>query len=108
MHPECKKAVRDMADYVGSTTGIIKYAEQSDKQEFIIATECGVLYELKRRCPGKRFFMASDRLVCQDMKYTHLEEVRQALLTLEPRIIVPADIRKKAVAALNKMLSIKG
>lgn len=108
LHPECRKAVRDMADYVGSTTGIIKYAEHSDKKQFIIATECGVLYELKRCCPDKQFFMANDHLVCQDMKYTHLEDVRQALLTLEPRVIVPDAIREKAVNALNKMLSIKG
>ncbi len=108
MHPECRPALRRMADYVGSTTGIVKYAEQSDAEDFIIATEEGVLYELSERCPGKRFHLASRRLLCVNMKKTTLEKVRDALETLEPRVVVPKEIREKAVTALERMLAIQG
>ncbi len=108
MHPECRAEVRALADYVGSTTGIIKYAEQSPAQEFIIATEQGVMYELTERCPDKHFYMASRRLLCVNMKKTNLEKVRDALKTLEPRVVVPTEIREKATAALTRMLEIAG
>ena len=108
MHPECRPEVREMADYVGSTTGIIKYAEKSDASDFIIATEEGVLYELECRCPGKHFHLAARHLLCPNMKKTTLEKVRDALKTLEPRVVVPQDIREKSVAALEKMLEITG
>ncbi len=108
MHPECSPAARAEADYVGSTMGIIQYAEKSPAQEFIIATECGVLYELRERCPQKRFYLASKKMLCVNMKKTTLEKVKAALETLEPRVIVPPEIREKAQAALTKMLEITG
>ena len=108
MHPECRPQLRAMADYVGSTTGIVKYAEKSDAQDFIIATEEGVMYELETRCPGKKFHLASRHMLCPNMKKTTLEKVRDALQTLEPRVAVPQDIREKSVAALEKMLAITG
>ena len=108
MHPECSAPVRAEADYVGSTMGIIQYAEKSPVQEFIIATECGVLYELRERCPKKKFYLASKKMLCVNMKKTTLEKVRAALETLEPRVVVPPEIREKAQAALTKMLEITG
>lgn len=108
MHPECSAAVRAEADYVGSTMGIIQYAEKSPVQEFIIATECGVFYELRERCPKKKFYPASKKMLCVNMKKTTLEKVKTALETLEPRVIVPPEIRAKAQAALTKMLEITG
>ena len=108
MHPECQPAVRAEADYVGSTMGIIRYAQQSPADSFIIATEQGVLYELTERCPQKHFYMASRQMLCVNMKKTTLEKVRTALTTLEPRDIVPAEIRDKAREALQKMLEITG
>lgn len=107
MHPECRKEVRELADYVGSTTGIIKYAEKSADQEFIIATECGVMTQLEWLCPHKKFYMAGEML-CPNMKKTTLEKVKNALETLEPRVVVPEEIRTKAVSALEKMLAITG
>ena len=106
MHPECRPPVRALADYVGSTTGIVKYAMESEAEDFIIATEEGVLYELAERCPGKRFHLASRHLLCVNMKKTTLEKVRDALKTLEPRVVVPEKIREKAVTALTRMLHI--
>ena len=108
MHPECQPAVRAEADYVGSTMGIIRYAQQSPADSFIIATEQGVLYELTERCPQKHFYMASRQMLCVNMKKTTLEKVRTALTTLEPRVIVPVEIRDKAREALQKMLEITG
>ena len=106
MHPECRPQVRALADYVGSTTGIVKYAEQSDCQEFIIATECGVLTQLAWKCPHKKFYMAGDML-CPNMKKTTLEKVKQALETLEPRVVVPEPTAEKARVALERMLAVK-
>jgi quinolinate synthase len=106
MHPECTAELRDAADYVGSTTGILKYAKASSKDEFIVATECGVLYKLQEDCPNKKFYLASPSLVCSNMKKTTLEKVYKSLLNLEPRVIVEESIRKKAVAGLNRMLEI--
>ena len=106
MHPECRPQVRALADYVGSTTGIVKYAEQSDCQEFIIATECGVLTQLAWKCPHKKFYMAGDML-CPNMKKTTLEKVKRALETLEPRVVVPEPIAEKARVALERMLAVK-
>ncbi|MBE6074269.1 MAG: quinolinate synthase NadA [Selenomonas ruminantium] len=108
MHPECRAEVRKLADYVGSTSGIIQYAEKSDASEFIIATEQGVLYELLERCPGKKFHLASRHLLCPNMKKTTLAKVRDALANMEPRVVVPPEIRERSAAALTKMLSIKG
>lgn len=106
MHPECRPQVRALADYVGSTTGIVKYAEQSDHEEFIIATECGVLTQLAWKCPHKKFYMAGDML-CPNMKKTTLEKVKRALETLEPRVVVPEPIAAKARVALERMLEVK-
>lgn len=106
MHPECTLELRGEADYVGSTTGIIEYAKASVADEFIVATECGVLYKLQEDCPNKKFYLAAPSLVCSNMKKTTLEKVYKALLHLEPRVIVEESVRKKAVAGLNRMLEI--
>ena len=108
MHPECPAELRRQADYLGGTMGIVRYAAQSAAQEFIIATEQGVLYPLQQQCPGKKFHLASRRMLCVNMKKTTLEKVSRALETMEPRVVVPEDIRRRAAAALQKMLEIKG
>ena len=108
MHPECPAELRRQADYLGGTMGIVRYAAQSAAQEFIIATEQGVLYPLQQQCPGKKFHLASRRMLCVNMKKTTLEKVSRALETMEPRVVVPEDIRRRAAEALQKMLEIKG
>lgn len=109
MHPECRPELRAMADYIGSTSGIVDYAAASDCKEFIIATEMGVFYQLEEAChrQGKTFYPASRSMLCVNMKKTNLTKVRDALRTLEPRVVVPEDVRKKAHAALSRMLEIK-
>lgn len=108
MHPECSEEARGLADYLGSTTGIVKYAMNSPEKEFIIATEEGVFYELEKNCPEKKFHLASRKLFCPNMKKITLEKVRDSLKTLEPRVVVPKEIREKAITALERMLAIEG
>jgi quinolinate synthase len=108
MHPECEPEVRGIADFIGSTTNIVKEAKRSQNREFIIATEQGVLYQLTKDCPDKTFYLASDKMVCSNMKKTTLEKVKNSLIQLEPRIIVPEEIRLRAVGSLQKMLAICG
>ncbi|RNC28711.1 MAG: Quinolinate synthase A [Candidatus Dichloromethanomonas elyunquensis] len=106
VHPECREEVWREADYVGSTAGIIQYAVNSKDKEFIIGTECGILHELKKRCPDKTFYMASEFLQCPNMKKTDLQKVRDALFSLSPRVTVSAEVREKAIDALEKMLAV--
>ena len=80
-HPECTKEVLAEADYIGSTAGIISFAEQSDAQEFVIVTVRGVLYELERRCPGKRFYFTRTQPTCINMDMITLEKLVSCLET---------------------------
>ncbi|MFW2491351.1 quinolinate synthase NadA [Clostridium chromiireducens] len=103
VHPECTKEIRDIADYVGSTSGIIDYATKDDGNEFIIATEEGILHELKKKNPNKDFFIPGDKICCQDMKKTTLENLYDALLNGKNEMILNEDIRKKALKSLENM-----
>jgi quinolinate synthase len=106
VHPECREEVWREADFVGSTAGIIRYAQQSDEQEFIIGTECGILHQLKKGCPDKFFYLASDRMLCPNMKKITLQKVRDSLHSLSPQITVSEEIRNKAIHSLEQMLSL--
>ena len=77
-HPECSKEVRDLSDYIGSTSGIINYATECEDKEFIIATEEGVLHQLKKKNPDKKFYFP-EMMVCPNMKKTGLQDVYDAL-----------------------------
>ena len=78
-HPECHKEVVKLADYVGSTTGIMKYAAESPKKQFIIATEKGVADRLKRDYPQKEFILIKDNIICPNMKWHTLDDIYNAL-----------------------------
>ena len=106
VHPECPPEVVEMAAAVLSTSGIYSYCGKSDAKEFIIGTEMGILYRLRKENPGKVFHLASRALICPNMKLTTLEDVRDSLETLSPRISVPAEIREGALAALEAMLAV--
>lgn len=107
VHPECKPSVVDLADAVASTTGMLRYAGESQAKEFIVCTEMGLLHQFHKKYPEKKFYPASDKLVCPNMKATTLEKVYQVLDTLEPRVTVPPHIREKALHCLERMLSIQ-
>jgi len=106
VHPECREDICLEADYVGSTAGLILYAQNSESQEFIVGTESGILHPLHQVCPDKKFYLASERLVCPNMKLTTLAKVRDALKTLSPRITVKEEIRVRAKEALDRMLAL--
>ena len=80
VHPECLPEVVEMADYVGSTSGIINYAKDSDKKEFIIGTEISIAQHLQFECPDKKFYPLSLKLICSNMKATTLMDVYNCLV----------------------------
>ncbi|MDI3487778.1 MAG: quinolinate synthase [Methanosarcinales archaeon] len=106
VHPECRPEVCDVADVVTSTSGMIRYAEQSEAREFIVGTEVGLLHGLKKRCPQKRFYPASEYAVCPNMKMTTLESIIRALESGEHRIKVEKSVQKGARRALERMLEL--
>lgn len=104
VHPECRAEVVAAADFVGSTSQIIQHVRESAQQTFIIGTEMGILYSLKKENPGKTFYLMSPGLVCPNMKQTTLEKVLAALQSLSPAITVAPAVREKARRALERML----
>lgn len=106
VHPECRLEVIMLADEALSTGGIVKYVEQSDAEEFIIGTELGLAYRLQKAHPHKRFHLASQKLICPNMKLTTLEKVANALEHSQYQITVPEDIRIQAKVAIDRMLAL--
>ncbi len=105
-HPESHAEVLKLADYVGSTSGIINRAKESTAKIFIIATEKGVVERLERDLKDKKFILASKKAVCQNMKWNTLEDILISLEKEEPEIIVDKEIAKKALNSIEKMLKI--
>lgn len=105
-HPECRPEVLELADVISSTSGMLSTVETSPHQEFIIGTESGILYPMRKRSPHKHFYPASSSMICPNMKKIALHDVAQSLQTLTPRITVPEAIRLKALDAVNRMLAI--
>ncbi len=105
-HPECRPEVIDLADAVRSTTGMLFFIRHSKAKEFIIGTEIGLLHPLQRQNPTKKFYLASDKMVCQHMKRTHLEDVITALSELKNVIWVPDELRIRARKAVERMLAV--
>ena len=103
-HPECKQEVLEEADYIGSTSGIIDYATNSDNEEFIICTESGVGYKLKEQNPNKKFYFAGTKYFCPNMKLNTLEKVCHVLKTGENEVFVSDEIRSGSLAPLDRML----
>ena len=106
-HPECRGEVLDLAEYVGSTGGIIRFARETAAREIIIGTEVGILHELKKQNPGKTFIPVSDKMVCHTMKTITLEDIERSLLETRFVVKVPDDIRVPANRALSRMLEVK-
>ena len=107
VHPECRPEVIDLADYVYSTSGMGRHAKASKSREFIIGTEVGMLYRLKKDNPDKEFYPLSEKAICQNMKKTSLDKVLEALQTLEPRVTVPEEIANRARKSIERMLAVK-
>ena len=107
MHPECEPEVQKLADFLGSTSAIIKYAGEIPEKDLIIGTEEGILHLLKKQNPDKNFYLLSTGLICTNMKKTRLEDVHRALLNMQHEIHVDENIRIKALKSLERMLKIK-
>lgn len=100
-HPECRKEVRDLADYVGSTGGIINFATNDNGNKYLIVTEYGVVHELKKKNPTKDFYVLN--MCCPNMKKTSLKDVYNCLKDLSNEVVIEEDVRKKAALSLERM-----
>jgi quinolinate synthase len=111
-HPECEKPVLMVANYIGSTTALLKYVEKSASQEFIVATESGIFHQMKKNCPEKNFIPApsiDSTCGCNDcsfMKLNSLHKVYLALKYEEPEIVLDRTLMEKAKAPILRMLEL--
>jgi len=107
-HPECNPGVLKLADHICSTGGMFKFVKSSPAKEFIIGTESGMLYKLRRENPGKKFYLPTDHLICPSMKLTTLGWVAHSLEMLVYKVRVPDAIAKRARRSLQAMLKVTG
>jgi quinolinate synthase len=110
-HPECEEAVLAQADFVGSTTALLNYAVKSDKKEFIVVTESGIIHQMQKAAPGKTFIPSPPNAncacnECPYMRRNTLEKVARALETLGPEIDVPEPVRTAALKPIERMLEL--
>ena len=111
-HPECKSVVLKLADMVGSTAALLKYAVNSDKQRFIVATEAGILHEMQKKCPQKTFIPAppNDSTCgcneCNFMRLNTLEKLYNCLKYEFPEVTVDPEVSREAVKPIKRMLEI--
>ncbi len=112
VHPECRRPLQLIADKVGSTAALLDYAKNSDAAEFIVVTESGILFEMRRKCPEKTFIPAPPDEPgcrcneCDYMKMNTLEKVARCLREEKPEIIVPEDVAEKAIRPIERMLEL--
>jgi quinolinate synthase len=108
MHPECGCSTHclPLADQVASTEGILKHCHASPEKEFIVGTEVGILHRLGKENPGKTFYPATEEASCEFMKLNTLEKLLACLEDLEPRVVVPEEVARRARRAIERMLEI--
>lgn len=107
VHPECLPEVSKLADYIGSTTGIMDYAKNSDRKEFIIGTENSIVQHLQFACPDKKFYPLSKDCVCHNMKITTLADVYHCVTGQGgEEIVLEDEVMKKARACLDTMITL--
>lgn len=103
VHPECRPEVIELAQHVASTSGMVRFAKSSTAKEFIIGTEVGLIYRLKKENPDKAFYPLKNTMICPNMKVTTLESVLLALKEMKYVVKVPEDIRIRAKEAVDRM-----
>lgn len=112
VHPECKGAVAKLADKVASTAGLLKHAMASSKKNFIVATESGILFEMRKKCPQKNFIPVppeDSTCACNECNFMRLNTLKKLYNTLKyewPEVVVDKDIAQKAVRPIRRMLEI--
>jgi len=105
-HPECRPEVLELADYVGSTAGLMNFVKTTEYKQYLIGTEMGLLHPLRKDNPEKEIILASKKLVCPNMKLTTLPKLAEILKTRKPLIKVDEEVAKKARLALRRMLEV--
>ncbi len=110
-HPECEEAVLQIADFIGSTTQLLKYTETNVSQEFIVATETGILHQMQQKCPNKTFIPAppNNSCACNDcphMKLNTLEKLYLCMKYEQPEIVMEEELRVAAKKPIDKMLEL--
>lgn len=106
IHPECKPIVSSMGDYIGSTSGIIEYVKNSSHNQFVIVTEKGVADRLRRDYPDKEFILISDKMLCESMKLTTLNEILFSLENEVNEITLDEEVRKLSSKCIERMLEV--
>ncbi|MGB4885740.1 MAG: quinolinate synthase NadA [Ferruginibacter sp.] len=110
-HPECEEPVLQMADYIGSTSGLLKYVQNSNDKTFIITTEAGIIYQMQKKCPGKTFIPAppENTCACNDCPYMKLNTLEKLYLCIKyekPEILMDEKLRQAAKKPIDRMLEI--
>ena len=105
-HPECRPEVLELADVIRSTSGMIRYAKESKNSSFIVGTEIGLIYPLKKANPDKVFYPASTKMLCKNMKKISLEDVARSLEFMKGEVKVPENIRQPAFKAVQRMVDL--
>ncbi|MDJ0914965.1 MAG: quinolinate synthase NadA [Desulfobacterales bacterium] len=105
-HPECRPEILEIADVIRSTSGMLRYAREAEARAFIVGTEIGLLYPLQQQNPEKEFYPASTKMTCKNMKKISLEDIIRSLENMEGEVKVPADIRRKAIQAVQRMVDL--
>jgi len=106
VHPECIPEVQDRADYLASTSGMVKLVKEPPAKEFLIGTELGLLHRLEQEAPGKRFYPVSTTAVCPQMKMITLAKIEAALETEAPEVQLPPAVVEKARKPIERMLAL--
>jgi quinolinate synthase len=107
VHPECSREMRKVANFIGSTSKMCRYAQESKAQDFIVGTEEGILDRLRKENPSKNFYLAYEGAICPNMKLTTLDRLYASLKEEKNVVKVPKDIAKKARTSLERMFEVK-
>lgn len=106
VHPECIPEVQDRADYIASTSGMVKICREAEDEEFLIGTEVGLLHRLEKEAPEKIFYPLSTTAVCPQMKMITLEKIEAALEQEKHEVVIPPEIMGKARKPIERMLAL--
>lgn len=106
-HPECEPQVLELADEIASTSGIYRFARESEAETIIIGSEIGMLYKLQKDSPKKKFLFPSKNTICPNMKLITLDKVVRSLENMETKIVVSEGIRARAEASVKRMVEIR-
>ncbi len=110
-HPECEEVVLDLADFIGSTAKLLRHATESPAQEFIVATEPGIITQMQKQAPNKTFIPAppQNNCACNEcpfMRLNTLEKLYVCLRDMKPELLMPEDLRSAARAPIDRMLEL--